>query len=296
MTDVSQARDVTPSGDVAGLVERHHLRLAGARPRIVDYTRELWGRRHFIFAFSTANNAVGYSRSFLGQAWQLLTPLLNAGVYYLIFGVLLHTKRGIHNYIAFLVIGIFVFTFTQTSMLGGARAISSNLGLTRVLQFPRAVLPVSSTMIALQRLLSSMVIMLPIVLLTGEPLTLKWLLLIPALVLQSMFCLGLAFFIARVGAKVPDTSQVLPFVLRTWLYLSGVFYSVTTFTKGHAHWVKVVLDLNPGAVYVEIVRGALLREEVQGPYEWPLAVGWAVVVLVVGYVYFWHAEEQYGRV
>ncbi len=296
MTDVSQARDVTPSAEVAALVEQHHLRLAGARPPLADYTRELWGRRYFIFAFSTANNAVGYSRSFLGQAWQLLTPLLNAGVYYLIFGVLLHTKRGVHNYTAFLVIGIFVFTYTQTSMLGGARAISANLGLTRVLQFPRAVLPVSSTMIALQRLLSSLVIMLPIVLITGEPLSFRWLLLIPAIVLQSMFCLGLAFIIARIGAKVPDTSQVLPFLLRTWLYVSGVFYSVTTFTKGHAHWVKVVLDLNPGAVYVEIVRGALLRGEVQARYEWPLAVGWAVVVLVLGYVYFWHAEEQYGRV
>ena len=151
-------------------------------------------------------------------------------------------------------------------------------------------------MIALQRLLSSLVIMLPIVLITGEPFSFRWLLLIPAIVLQSMFCLGLAFIIARIGAKVPDTSQVLPFLLRTWLYVSGVFYSVTTFTKGHAHWVKVVLDLNPGAVYVEIVRGALLRGEVQARYEWPLAVGWAVVVLVLGYVYFWHAEEQYGRV
>ena len=129
MTDVSQARDVTPSAEVAALVEQHHLRLAGACPPLADYTRELWGRRYFIFAFSTANNAVGYSRSFLGQAWQLLTPLLNAGVYYLIFGVLLHTKRGVHNYAAFLVIGIFVFTYTQTSMLGGARATSATSGL-----------------------------------------------------------------------------------------------------------------------------------------------------------------------
>jgi teichoic acid transport system permease protein len=271
------------------------LRRAGARPSIVDYTRELWGRRHFIAAFSTANNAIGYSASFLGQAWQLLTPLLNAGVYYLIFGVLLHTKRGVHNYVAFLVIGIFIFTFTQSSLIGGARAISSNVGLTRVLHFPRAVLPVSSTLVALQRLIYSMIIMLPIVLITGERPRWQWLLLVPAIVLQSMFCLGLAFIIARIGAKIPDTSQLLPFLIRTWLYISGVFYSIKTFSAGHAHWVKVVLEINPGAVYVELVRAALI-EGPRGHHLWWLATGWAIAVLGLGYLFFWQAEEQYGRV
>jgi teichoic acid transport system permease protein len=277
------------------LIARYQLRRAGARPGIVDYTRELWGRRHFIVAFSTANNAVGYSASFLGQAWQLLTPLLNAGVYYLIFGVLLHTKRGVHNYVAFLVIGIFIFTFTQSSLLGGARAISANVGLTRVLHFPRAVLPVSSTLVALQRLVYSLIIMLPIVLITGERPRWQWLLLIPAIALQLMFCLGLAFFIARIGAKVPDTSQLLPFLIRTWLYVSGVFYSIHAFAADHPHWVKVLLEVNPGAVYVELVRAALIEGHPSDSLWW-LAVGWAVVVLAAGYLFFWQAEEQYGRV
>jgi teichoic acid transport system permease protein len=288
---------VEPARDepVDELIARYQLRRAGARPGIVDYTRELWGRRHFIVAFSTANNAVGYSASFLGQAWQLLTPLLNAGVYYLIFGVLLHTKRGVHNYVAFLVIGIFIFTFTQSSLLGGARAISANVGLTRVLHFPRAVLPVSSTLVALQRLVYSLVVMLPIVLITGERPRWQWLLLIPAIALQLMFCLGLAFFIARIGAKVPDTSQLLPFLIRTWLYMSGVFYSIQAFAADHPRWVKVILEVNPGAVYVEVVRAALI-DEPRGHHLWLLAVAWAVVVLAAGYLFFWQAEEQYGRV
>jgi teichoic acid transport system permease protein len=294
-TGVTKVRPAVGT-DPTDLVSQFRLRRAGARPSLIDYTRELWGRRHFITTFSTANNAVGYSRTFLGQAWQLLTPLLNAGVYYLIFGVLLNTRRGVDNYVAFLVIGIFVFTYTQMSVLQGSWAITANLGLTRVLHFPRAVLPVSSTLVALQRLVYSLLIMIPIVLLTGERPGLSWLLLVPAIALQSMFCLGVAFIAARVGAKVPDTSQVLPFVLRTWLYLSGVFYSVTIFTKGHKHWVQVALEVNPGAVYVNVVRQALLAEGGSAPYQWPLAVGWAVVTLVVGYVFFWHAEEQYGRV
>ncbi len=299
MTGVGGANTRPPELDVAELVARYGMKRAGARPSLSDYTRQLWGRRHFILEFSKANSAVGYSRSLLGQAWQVLTPLLNAGVYYLIFGVLLTTRRGVHNFTAFLVIGIFIFTFMQSSMLQGARAISANLGLTRVLHFPRAVLPLASTLVALQRLIISMAVMLPIVLLTGEPLTLRWLLLVPALALESLFCLGLAFAMARIGARVPDTSQLLPFILRTWLYVSGVFFSIRTFTERyHSHpLIRHLLTINPGAVYVEIVRDALLIDDKTGsPHEWIYAIGWAIVALIAGYTFFWQAEERYGRV
>ena len=298
VTDAPTAPKPLSAEDVADLVREHGLKRAGARQPIVQYTRELWGRRHFVLQFSTANNAVGYSGSFLGQAWQVLTPLLNAAVYYLIFGVLLQTRRGVHNFIAFLVIGIFIFTFTQTSMLMGARAIHSNVGLTRVLHFPRAVLPLSSTIVALQQLVLSMAVMIPIVLITGEVPSLKWFLLIPAVALQAMFCLGLALIMARIGAKIPDTSQILPFLLRTWLYLSGVFYSIQEFTKRfHSSLIHHALEANPGAVYVELVRQALLSQQPKLSHLiWVYAVFWAVVVLAGGYLYFWLAEESYGRV
>lgn len=251
-----------------------------------------------MWEFSRATSAVGYSRSMLGQAWQVLTPLLNAGVYFLIFGVLLSTRRGVHNYVAFLVVGVFVFTFTQTSTMSGARAIHANLGLTRVLNFPRAVLPVSATVVALQRLLLSLLVLLPIVLLTGERPSVRWLLLIPAIGLQALFCLGLACVLARVGAKVPDTSQILPFLLRTWLYLSGVFFSIDVFTASYGNeLIRRLLALNPGAIYVALARHALLADDARlSPYEWHYAAGWAVVVLVGGYLFFWRAEEQYGRI
>jgi teichoic acid transport system permease protein len=296
VTNLEQRVGESADDDIAELLAQYKLRRAGARAPLFDYTRQLWGRRHFVTSFSTANNAVGYSTSFLGQAWQLLTPLLNVAVYFLIFGVLLHTKRGVHNFIAFLVIGLFVFTYTQSAMLGGARSISANVGLTRVLHFPRAVLPVSSTLICLQRLAFSLIIMFPIILLTREPVAWRWFLIIPAAALQSMFCLGLAFIMARIGARIPDTSQILPFLLRTWMYMSGVFYSIDSFAHGHGHWVKVVLQVNPGAVYVGLFRGALLTQQTHAPHEWWLAAAWGVGALLVGYVFFWQAEEQYGRV
>jgi teichoic acid transport system permease protein len=282
--------------DATALAAQYGLQRAGARPSLVEYTEQLWARRHFVRAYSTARNAVGYSKSFLGQAWQILTPLLNVGVYYLIFGVLLHTKRGVHNFIAYLTIGLFVFTFAQASASSGARAITSNMSLVRGLQFPRAVLPVAVTAMAFQRLLFSLLVMIPIVLITGEPITWKWLELIPALALQVPFCLGLSFLFARLGAHLPDTSQLLPFILRVWMYTSGILFSIERVSKTHAPWVKEVLTINPGGVYPALARHALLTDTPIPGSTWWLALAWSVGVLVVGYVVFWRAEEEYGRV
>lgn len=280
---------------VATTVRRFGLQRAGARPTLAEYGRRTWARRHFVLAFSTANNAVGYSSSVLGQAWQLLTPLFNAAVYYLIFGILLHTSRGVHNFIAFLVIGIFTFTYMQASAMAGSRAVSGNVTLTRVLAFPRVALPLSAVLVALQQFLFSTLILVPIVLVTGEPISWTWLLLVPAVALETAFCFGLACVFARLGSKVADTSQVLPFVLRTWMYGSGVFYSIDSFTHGHAHWVGVVLRTNPGSVFIELTRGALLSHVSITASQWWLAIGWSLALLVFGYVWFWQAEEAYGR-
>ncbi|MEU9354427.1 ABC transporter permease, partial [Streptomyces griseoloalbus] len=40
--------------DLAALAARHGLTVSGARPSLFEYVRQLWGRRHFILAFSQA--------------------------------------------------------------------------------------------------------------------------------------------------------------------------------------------------------------------------------------------------
>jgi teichoic acid transport system permease protein len=272
------------------------LQRAGARLPVDEYMRRLWERRWFVVAYSRASNSVGYENSFLGQAWQLLTPLLNIGVYYLIFGLLLHTNRGVGNYIAFLSVGVFVFAFCTSALVTGSRSITQNLGLVRALQFPRAVLPISTTLVALLQLLYSLIVLVPILLVSGEPLRKQWLELVPALALQTLFCLGLAFAVARVGARVPDTTQVLPFVSRVWMYSSGVMYSVQVFVAGHPGWVSTLLTVNPGYLYLTLTRHALLVGSPATAQTWLLATAWAVGTLALGYLYFWRGEEEYGNV
>jgi teichoic acid transport system permease protein len=284
----------------AQLAQRYGLRVAGERPPLAEYARRLWAYRHFMTAYSRAKVASSFSNTQLGQLWQVLTPLTNAAVYYLIFGVILSQHRSVSNFIAYLCTGVFIFMFTQTAVQNGTSAITSNLGLIRALQFPRAALPITVTLIQLQQLLMSMVVLAGIVLLTGEPLTFRWFLIVPMLLLQTIFNVGLTMVMARIGAKVTDLKQVMPFVMRTWLYASGVLYPVTLFREHLPGWAATLLEANPPLVFIELARHALLESNQQNLVTspgrlWLLALGWAVVMGIGGFVYFWRGEEEYGR-
>ena len=295
------ARPAPSPGDglsPAELAAKHGLSVSGARPPLPEYVRQLWGRRHFIVAYSVARLTAQYTNARLGQIWNVLTPMFNAAVYFLIFGVLMEQSRGIDNFLAYLVIGVFVFNFTQSAILAGTRSISDNLGLIRALHFPRGCLPISITLIQLQQLLYSLIVLVSIVLMTGEPLGMRWLLIIPALLLQCVFNIGCAMFVARLGSEVTDVAQLMPFLLRTWMYLSGVMYSIAKVKPHLPGFFGVLLEFNPAAVYIDVMRYALMSSVTseQLPHHvWFAALWWAVFAGIGGFVFFWKAEERYGR-
>jgi len=337
-----------PDEPLAELAAQYGLQPSAARPPLVEYIRRIWRRRYFVTGFATAQNVAMYTEARLGQVWQILTPLLNVAVYYLIFGLILNTKRGVPDFIAFLVIGVFIFNFTQRSFIISSRVMWDSLPLIRALYFPRACLPLGYVLIELQQLGISLIVIVATVLAVGQPVTWYWLLIIPVLIMQTLFNVGAAFILARFGAGFDDVSQLLPFIVRTWFYASGVMFSIQTFSTLRNHpTLTRILQYNPAAIYITLTRNALLKSQRQSmpgskPYNqflcnlyyhpppytqrrfhseqlyhkfltantfnsahcpavispsslWMFGALWAVVILVVGFLFFWHAEVQYGR-
>jgi teichoic acid transport system permease protein len=293
---VLEPPDEPPS--LVELASRHGLRPAGTRPGLGTYTRQVWRFRQFIGSYANGRLIASFGTARLGRLWQVLTPILNAAVYYVVFGVVLDTQRGVPNFIGYLCTGVFIFSFTQTVVLQGVQSISGQLGLVRALQFPRTALPIATLLTQLQSLLVSMLVLLGIVYVTEDRWTLQWIYLVPTLILQSFFSLGLALFIARVGVQLPDTRQLMPYIMRTWMYGSGVFYSAQVFADHLPPLAATIVEANPMLVYIDLARHALLASApLSSPPEqlWVLALVWALVTCIIGYIYVWHGEPGYGR-
>jgi len=326
-----------PDQDLGQLAAQYGLRLSGARPSLPKYIRALWQRRHFITGYATARNISMYTEAKLGQVWQVLTPLLNAFVYFLIFGLLFGAKKGVTNYTGFLLAGVFVFAFTERSIVTGSNVMRANLQLIRALYFPRASLPLAYVIVELQQMLVGMGVLAVVMLATGEGFSYYWLLAIPAILLQTMFNTGAALIVSRLGGSIADVSELIPFFLRISRYFCGVMYLILTLPASLSTATKQVLSLNPAAVYISLVRVSFMstyRTESAGnqPYDqgkcttflqhpgayiqgtttpnnayqaychaivtnndlWIAAVGWSLL-FVVGLIFFWRAESQYGR-
>ncbi|MEV8504232.1 ABC transporter permease [Actinoplanes sp. NPDC051475] len=293
-TAVADSDTGTPLRELA---RRHGLSAAGKLPGLAAYTRQLWSYRHFIASYANAKVMSSLGKTRLGMVWQVLTPLINAAVYYVIFGLVLSTARGVDNFIAYLCTGVFVFQFTQSVVQAGIQAISGNLGLIRALHFPRASLPLAITMVEVRNMLASVAVLMVIVGIR-EPITFEWLLVVPIFLLQSVFNAGLAMAAARLGSKVADFKQLVPFIMRIWLYGSAVLYPVSKFADKLDGWKLAVVEANPLLVFIDLMRHALM-EDVQlanSPLVlWLEAIGWTIVVGIGGYVYFWRGEKGYGR-
>jgi teichoic acid transport system permease protein len=319
----------------AEMAAEYGLKLSGARPPLGEYLVSLWARRHFIIGYATARNISMYTEAKLGQIWQVLTPLLNSLVYYLIFGILFAAAKGVNHYPAFLISGVFVFAFSERSIVTGSTVMRTNLQLIRALYFPRASLPLAYVIVELQQMMLGMVVVAIVMLGSQQWPSWYWFLLIPAVALQSLFNTGAALIVSRLGGAMQDVSELIPFILRISRYFCGVMYLVITLPiRDLPSWVAKVLTLNPFAVYIQLVRVAFMssyRQDSAGnqPFNnakcqtflndpggnhnanavlqaychaivnnnelWIAAVGWGVGFFVIGLYFFWRAEHLYGR-
>ena len=266
----------------------------GSKSGVVEYLRALWARREFAIAIPSAELHAQHSNTVLGGMWHLLNPLIQIGVYYVIFGLIMGTDRGVDNFMAFLAIGVFVFHFTSRSITAGARSITSNENLMRAISFPRAILPMAAVFSEVAAFGYALIAMVGVVLLTGEAIAWTWLLVFPVIALQLLFNLGAAFFMARAAAHFRDVQQVLPFILRMWLYASGVIWPASRLTDRFPN-LEWVVYANPAFAFIELVRKAMIDTVVGPSALWLSAALWSASALIVGFIFFRARETEYGH-
>jgi teichoic acid transport system permease protein len=230
--------------------------------------------------------------------------VLDAGVYVIIFGFLFHSSApGIENRAAFITIGTFTYTLFQTSVMSGLNSIPSNLQLIRSHKFPRAVVPLATVMTETVLFAPILLAMVAVAMVTGllpgmGPVvpTWSWLLLPFAALLLAVFSAGVALFFARLGARAPDIANAMPFILTLGRYASGAMFLISAMVPAGL-WFKPILLHQPVAIYLELFRAAFGNEPLipMTPMLWLEATLWAVGVFAIGFLYFWRAEETYGR-
>ena len=268
----------------------------GERPKTIEYLKGIWARREFLWDVPLSNLRAANMDTVLGNLWNLLNPLLLLGVYFLVFDVVLQVTRvGVPEgmTIPFLAVGVFLFHFGQRSANGGAKSIIGNEGLIRALTFPRALMPLSSTIQQAMAFAIPLCVMLTIMLLYGLPITTMWLLVPVHVAIYFVFNVGVSFVLARVTNLFRDMENLLSFIYRLLFYLSGVIYSIEG-RMGVDGWQANLFAINPYYSFIATMRHILMGLPMS---IWPIVsiVSWTLVFSIGGFFFFKAGEQEYGR-
>src|SRR5690606_5095088 len=148
------------------------------RPALPTYLAQGWQRRHFIYADSRARAFSGNRDFLLGNLWLVGRPILEGLVYFIIFGLILGTDRGIENFPGYLMIGVFLFSFTSRTTTTAVGSMLASRNFLQSFHFPRASVPLAvlcREAISMGPVLGTLVLLL-LVIPPGTSITWTWLL------------------------------------------------------------------------------------------------------------------------
>jgi len=258
-------------------------------PPLGPYLRTLWQRRAFAIALSRTNLRAQHFNTVFGQLWLVINPILLACVYFVLVDILRSGSRG-SEFFAHLVGALFAYYFVMTSVRQASRSVVGGGKLILNTAFPRVLLPLSAVLTAFMRFLPTFGVYAVVHAASGLPLDATQLWVLPLLALFVVMACGLAMFISAAQVYFRDISSFLPYVLRVWLYASPILY--------YAHEVPdrydAILVLNPLAPLLT-AWSAVLSEGRAPDAGWlALGSGWAVVLFVVGALFFISREREFA--
>ena len=257
-------------------------------PPMRPYLRELWRRRQFALQLSKTKLRAKHFDTALGQLWLVITPLLMAFVYFLLITVIRGGSRGA-DFFAHLVAALFLFHLFSQSVQQGANSIVGGGKLILNTAFPRILLPFSSVVWAFRRFLPTIPIAAVIHLIVGVPVGWAILFVIPIVAVTLLIATGVACFVAALQVYFRDLSNLLPHVLRIWLYTTPILYTADQATE---RGLGVFLWLNPMAPVIRSLAATVDHQKLPNATVFLGGLAWGIGLFVLGVLFFISRERE----
>jgi len=207
-----------------------------------------------------------YQGSALGLVWSLLFPLAMMGVYTLVFSVLWRGARNIPHYPLFVLAGLAVWTFFQSSVALGTTSLVTGADLIKKVWFPRELVPAA---VVLAQTISALVILgilVPFSLYVVPENARTVALVLPFFLALLCLALGLAWMLSVANVFFRDVEHLVAVLFLPWFFLTPVLYGLDQLPAAASH--QTVIHLlrygNPITPYVEGIRAVVLEATVPG--------------------------------
>jgi lipopolysaccharide transport system permease protein len=218
--------------------------------------------------------------------WSLVYPLSMMLVYTLIFSVLWKSANNIPHYPLFVLVGLGVWGFFQSSVQMGSGSLLGNAGLITKIWFPRELIPAASVLAQTTSLAVVFAILIPLNI-AFVPSTARTLpLVVPFVAALICLALGFAWLLSVANVFFRDIEHLLAVIFLPWFFLTPILYGLDQLPAAADHrWLIDLLRYgNPVTPYVEGIRAVSLQATVPGAtlLVYIFVVGPALAVIGLG--------------
>lgn len=249
------------------------------------YLLEMLKRKDLLIYLVKSGLKAENRNSYLGYFWWLLDPLLNVIVYYFLVVIIL--QRGGENYAVYLVIGLVVWRWMNTSVSTAAKSIRKYSSIINQVYLPKSMFPLASTSTQLFNFTFGLVVVAIFLIFFGViP---GWqIIYLPIIILvQLVFLFSISLFLAFVCVFIRDIDNVLSHIMRLFFYASPIIWEGSRLPEAY-DWVVAI---NPVAIILTAYRDVLMYQS-SPEFSGLFIIGTSSCVAIVGLLYYYSKKEH----
>ncbi|MES2297870.1 MAG: ABC transporter permease [Pseudomonadota bacterium] len=220
--------------------------------------RGIWNYRGFVLGSVKREFQAKYGNAILGAAWSVLNPLAMIVVYTLIFANVMHNRLAGNAspfaYSIYLCAGILTWGLFAEIVARAQTMFIEQADLLKKISFPRICLPLVVVLNAWLNFAIIFALFTLFLLVSGNFPGWIALAIVPVLLLQTLFAIGLGMVLGVLNVFFRDVGQFFAIFIQFWFWFTPIVYPATILPDG----VRGALAWNPMAAIVAAYQTVLV--------------------------------------
>ena len=249
---------------------------------------DVYQYRGALYSLAWRNVRSRYKQAVLGMSWALIQPLVQVGVFTVLFGMIARVPSGDVPYPVFALAALLPWNLFARVVSDGSQSLVTNQHIVTKLFFPRIFLVIAGGASAfLDALVTAVMLALGMAAYGVTPGADLWLV-IPAFLGLAFFAYGFSALLAAVNARWRDVQHTVPFLLQIGLFLTPVLYPPVLVPQ-RFRWLAA---LNPLTGWIELFRASILDRPFPSTDVLAQSIGMSFAIAILGFWYFARAERN----
>ena len=248
--------------------------------RVLEY-------KEFLSQFTVQQLRTRYRASLLGFFWTLLNPILTCLVLSIVFSYI--NRWNLSTTGMYFFAGYIPWTFFLVATSSATFAIVGNANYVNRICIPRAIFPISTTLVNLADLCAGMLVVMVFMAIFGGHFTPALATLPLAMVLMGTFVLGLSFLFAAVNVFLRDFQFLWASVSFLWFFFTPILYRISVIPPA----VRPYFEMNPVLPFIRLFQQPISDGVVPSMETFGLAVLYSILAVGVGVPAFFRSERSF---